>query len=174
MMNRDDLVAEYDKISNEINVLSKRKLAVKDELLKLSEEEYDSVCAKWQQFVGKCFKKECAAYPKYSQYFIIIDVPKIENNSTYGKVYNKYKVKAFMFQPIDSITEVKTITSNCGRTVDYCELLFSSTTKAQFAPSEDKTTMTFAVSDNNLSLPQLQCNINKEVLRDLIINLKSL
>ena len=75
MMNRDDLVAEYDKISNEINVLSKRKLAVKDELLKLSEEEYDSVCAKWQQFVGKCFKKECATYPKYSQYFIIIDVP---------------------------------------------------------------------------------------------------
>ena len=70
--------------------------------------------------------------------------------------------------------QVKTITSNGGRTVDYCELLFSSTTKAQFAPSEDKTTMTFAVSDNNLSLPQLQCNINKEVLRDLIINLKNI
>ena len=125
MMNRDDLVAEYDKISNEINVLSKRKLAVKDELLKLSEEEYDSVCAKWQQFVGKCFKKECATYPKYSQYFIIIDVPKIENNSTYCKVYNKYKVKAFMFQPIDSITEVKTITSNAidfdNFTERFCE-----------------------------------------------------
>ena len=55
-----------------------------------------------------------------------------------------------------SVGQVKTITSNGGRTVDYCELLFSSTTKAQFAPSEDKTTMTFAVSDNNLSLPQLQ------------------
>ena len=68
------------------------------------------------------------------------------------------------------IGQVKTITSNGGRTVNYCELLFSSTTKAQFAPSEDKTTMTFAVSDNNLSLPQLQCNINKEVLRDLIIS----
>lgn len=125
MMNRDDLVAEYDKISNEINVLSKRKLAVKDELLKLSEEEYDSVCAKWQQFVGKCFKKECVDYTKYSQYFIIIDVPKIENSSTYGKVYNKYKVKAFMFQPIDSITEVKTITSdavNFGNfTERFCE-----------------------------------------------------
>ena len=72
------------------------------------------------------------------------------------------------------IGQVKTITSNGGRTVDYCELLFSSTTKAQFAPSEDKTTMTFAVSDNNLSLPQLQCSINKEVLRDLIINLKNI
>ena len=72
------------------------------------------------------------------------------------------------------IGQVKTITSNGGRTVNYCELLFSSTTKAQFAPSEDKTTMTFAVSDNNLSLPQLQCNINKEVLRDLIINLKNI
>ena len=70
--------------------------------------------------------------------------------------------------------QVKTITSNGGRTVNYCVLLFSSTTKAQFAPSEDKTTMTFAVSDNNLSLPQLQCNISKEVLRDLIINLKNI
>ena len=72
------------------------------------------------------------------------------------------------------IGQVKTITSNGGRTVDYCELLFSSSTKAQFAPSEDKTTRTFAVSENNLSLPQLQCNINKEVLRDLIINLKNI
>ena len=72
------------------------------------------------------------------------------------------------------IGQVKTITSNGGRNVNYCELLFSSTTQAQFAPSEDKTTMTFAVSDNNLLLPQLQCNINKEVLRDLIINLKNI
>ena len=72
------------------------------------------------------------------------------------------------------IGQVKTITSNGGRTVDYCELLFSSTTKAQFAPSEDKTTMTFAVSDNNVSLPQLQCNMDKETLRNLIIALKSI
>ena len=124
-MNRDDLIAEYDRISNEINALSKRKLAIKNELHKLSEEDYDSVCTKWQQFVEKCFKKECADYPKYSQYFIIIDVHKIENNSTYGKVYNKYKVKAFMFQPIDSITEVKTITSNAidfgNFTERFCE-----------------------------------------------------
>lgn len=124
-MNRDDLIAEYDKISDEINALSKRKLAIKNELHKLSEEDYGSVCAKWQQFVGKCFKKECADYPKYSQYFIIIDVPKIENSSTYGKTYNKYKVKAFMFQPIDSITEVKTITSNAvdfgNFTERFCE-----------------------------------------------------
>lgn len=124
-MNKDDLIAEYDKLSDEINALSKRKLAIKNEMHKLSEEEYDSVCAKWQQFVGKCFKKECADYPKYSQYFIIIDVPKIENSSTYGKTCNKYKVKAFMFQPIDSITEVKTITSNAvdfgNFTERFCE-----------------------------------------------------
>ena len=124
-MNRDDLIAEYDKLSDEINALSKRKLEIKNELHKLSEEEYDSVCAKWKQFVGKCFKKECADYPKYSQYFIIIDVPKIENSSTYGKVYNKYNVKAFMFQPIDSITEVKTITSDAvdfdNFTERFCE-----------------------------------------------------
>jgi hypothetical protein len=125
VMSKDDLIAEYDKISDKINALSKRKLMIKNELHKLSAKEYDSVCAKWQQFVGKCFKKECADYQKYSQYFIIIDVPKIENNSTYGKVYNKYKVKAFMFQPVDSITEVKTITSDAvdfdNFTERFCE-----------------------------------------------------
>ena len=31
-MNRDDLIAEYDKLSDEINALSKRKLAIKNEL----------------------------------------------------------------------------------------------------------------------------------------------
>ena len=73
-----------------------------------------------------------------------------------------------------NVGDVKVITYNGGLNIRYIELLFSPTTKAQFAPSEDKTTMTFAVSDNNLSLPQLQCNINKEVLRDLIINLKNI
>lgn len=124
-MNRDDLIAKYDKISNEIETLSKKKLAIKNELQKLSEEDCDSVCAKWRQLVGKCFKKECADYPKYSQYFIIIDVPKIENSSTYGKAYNKYKVKAFMFQPADSITSVTAITSNAvdfdNFTERFCE-----------------------------------------------------
>lgn len=131
-MNRDDLIAEYDKISNEINTLSKRKLEIKNELHRLSVEEYDSVCVKWKQFVGKCFKKECADYSKYSQYFIIIDVPKIENNSTYGKIYNKYKVKAFMFQPVDSITSVTSITSNAADFDNFTERFCENFTPISF------------------------------------------
>jgi len=137
-MNKDDLIAEYGKISDEINALSKRKLEIKNELHKLSEEEYDSVCAKWQQFVGKCFKKEWSDYSKYSQYFIIIDVPKIENSSTYGKIYNKYKVKAFMFQPIDSITEVKTITSNAVDFDNFTERFCENFTPISFDEFMDK------------------------------------
>ena len=72
------------------------------------------------------------------------------------------------------IGQVKVIMSSGGKIVDFCELLFSPTTKAQFAPSDDKKSILFSVSDNNLSLPQLQCNMDKNTLRDLIINLKNI
>ena len=70
--------------------------------------------------------------------------------------------------------QVKTITSKGGTFVDFVELLFSPTTKAQFAPADDLKTAMFSVSDNNLDLPQLQCNMNPETLRNLIIALKSI
>ena len=70
--------------------------------------------------------------------------------------------------------QVKTITSRGGKFVDFVELLFSPTTKTQFAPSDDLKTIAFAVMDNNLDLPQLQCNMDKETLRNLIIALKSI
>ena len=72
-----------------------------------------------------------------------------------------------------SVGDVKTITYNGGDNIRYIELLFSQTTKVQFAPSEDKRTVAFSVSDNNLHLPQLYCHINKSTLRDLILSLKN-
>ena len=72
------------------------------------------------------------------------------------------------------IGQVKTITSSGGTVVNFVELLFSSTTKAQFAPADDLRTIIFSVMDNNLDLPELQCNIDKETLRNLIISLKSI
>lgn len=72
-----------------------------------------------------------------------------------------------------SVGDVKTITYNGGDNVRYIELLFSQTTKVQFTPSEDKRTVAFSVSDNNLHLPQLYCHINKSTLRDLILSLKN-
>ena len=73
-----------------------------------------------------------------------------------------------------NVGDVKAITYNGGLNIRYIELLFSPTTKVQFAPSDDKKTIRMSVSDNNLDLPQLQCNIDKETLRNLIIALKSI
>lgn len=70
--------------------------------------------------------------------------------------------------------DVKVITSKGGSVVKFIELLFSPTTKAQFALSDDKKTVEILVSDNNLAMPQLYCNMNKESLRDLIVSLKNL
>lgn len=70
--------------------------------------------------------------------------------------------------------QTKIISSNGGRVIDYVELLFSPTTKVQFAPSEDRKTVRLSVSDNTLELPQMDCLITKEVLRDYIINLKNI
>lgn len=70
--------------------------------------------------------------------------------------------------------DVKTITSNGGSVVKFIELLFSSTTKAQFALSDDQKTAEILVSDNNLAMPQLYCKMNKETLRNLILSLKNI
>lgn len=70
--------------------------------------------------------------------------------------------------------DVKTITSNGGNTVKFVELLFSYTTKAQFALSDNQKTVEILVSDNNLAMPQLYCKMNKETLRNLILSLKNI
>lgn len=41
------------------------------------------------------------------------------------------------------VGDVKTITYNGGTNIKYIELLFSPTTKAQFAPSTDKRAVAF-------------------------------
>lgn len=70
--------------------------------------------------------------------------------------------------------QTKIISSDGGKFIDYVELLFSPTTKVQFAPSKDKKTVRLSVSDNTLELPQLDCLITKEVLRNYILNLKNI
>lgn len=72
-----------------------------------------------------------------------------------------------------NVGDVKAITYNGGLNVRYIELLFSPTTKIQFAPSEDKKTIMMSISDNNLQLPDLNCQITEGTLRDFIIALKN-
>ena len=70
--------------------------------------------------------------------------------------------------------QTKVISSDGGKVIDYVELLFSPTTRVQFAPSTDKKTVRLSVSDNTLELPQLDCLISKKVLRNYILNLKNI
>lgn len=72
-----------------------------------------------------------------------------------------------------NVGDVKMITYNGGKNIRYVELLFSPTTKIQFAPSDDKKTIRMSVSDNNLQLPELDCQLSQETLRDFIIMLKN-
>lgn len=72
-----------------------------------------------------------------------------------------------------NVGDVKVITCNGGKNIRFIELLFSHTTKVQFAPTEDKKNIRLSVSDNNLQLPELDCVINKQTLRDYIIALKN-
>ncbi len=72
------------------------------------------------------------------------------------------------------IGQVKTITSDFGRTVDYTELLFSPTTKAEFQPNDDKTRLIFSVSDSSFDIPEMVCELSRETLRNLIIALKNM
>jgi hypothetical protein len=70
--------------------------------------------------------------------------------------------------------QTKIISHDGDRVIDYVELLFSPTTKVQFAPSNDMKTVRLSVSDNSLELSQLDCLITKSVLRDYILNLKNI
>lgn len=70
------------------------------------------------------------------------------------------------------VGDVKTITN--GSNVKFVELLFSPTTKIQFAQSDNNKNIVLSVSDNQLNLPQLECVVDKSTIRDLIINLKTL
>ncbi len=72
------------------------------------------------------------------------------------------------------IGQVKTITSDFGKTVDYTELLFSPTTKAEFQPNDDNTGIVFSVSDSSFDLPEIVCELSRETLRNLIIALKNM
>lgn len=73
-----------------------------------------------------------------------------------------------------NIGDIKTISCNSGKNIKLIELLFSSTTKVQFSPSKDKKSIIFSVSDNHLGLPNLECLIEKETLRNYIIALKNI
>lgn len=72
------------------------------------------------------------------------------------------------------IGQVKSVTSDFGRYIDYISLLFSNTTKAEFQPNEKKTGIVFSVSDSNFDLPEMVCELERDTVRNLIVSLKNM
>lgn len=72
------------------------------------------------------------------------------------------------------IGQVKSVTSDFGRYIDYISLLFSETTKAEFQPNEKKTGIVFSVSDSNFDLPEMVCELDRDTVRNLIVSLKNM
>lgn len=70
------------------------------------------------------------------------------------------------------VGQVKTIST--GSVVDYVELLFSPTTKAQFLYNDEKNVVQICFSDTDLQIADLLCEVDKETLYNLIVNLKTM
>lgn len=69
-----------------------------------------------------------------------------------------------------SVGQVKRITSGCGTKLDYVELLFSDRVKAQFSPKGNM--LQFTISDRTLDMSDLNCLLDKDTLRNLIVSFK--
>lgn len=73
------------------------------------------------------------------------------------------------------IGQVRMITKDSGQTVQSIEILLGDQTKAEMMLDEKNNVMNLVVRDTVLAdIPQLQCAINKETLRNFISGLTKL
>lgn len=71
--------------------------------------------------------------------------------------------------------EVRTVSKDSGQTVESVELLLGDQTKAEMMVDENLNVMNLVVRDTVLAdIPQLQCAVNKETLRNFISGLTKL
>lgn len=71
--------------------------------------------------------------------------------------------------------QVRTISKDSGETIESVELLLGDQTKAEMMVDENLNVMNLVVRDTVLSdIPQLQCAVNKETLRNFISGLTKL
>jgi hypothetical protein len=71
--------------------------------------------------------------------------------------------------------QVRMITKDSGQTVQSIEILLGDQTKAEMMINEELNIMNLIVRDTVLAdIPQLQCAINKETLRNFISGLTKL
>lgn len=71
--------------------------------------------------------------------------------------------------------QVRTVSKDSGQTVESVELLLGDQTKAEMMINENLNVMNLVVRDTVLAdIPQLQCAVDKETLRNFIIGLTKL
>lgn len=70
------------------------------------------------------------------------------------------------------IGDVLSITSNNGTTLKALQMLIGNQTKATISLDETNNVVVFEIKDTDLNLPSLVCNLKKDTIKDLIVNLK--
>lgn len=84
---------------------------------------------------------------------------------------SKLNLDGFELEP----GQVRSVTSDGGKVTHSVELLLGSQTKAELALNDAKDSVDFAVSDTEIAeIPQLQCTMDKDTLRNFILGLKNL
>lgn len=71
------------------------------------------------------------------------------------------------------IGDVLSITSDEGKKLKALQMLIGNQTKATISLDKANNVVVFEVKDTDLNLPSLECNLKKDTIRDLIVNLKT-
>jgi ribosomal protein L6P/L9E len=70
------------------------------------------------------------------------------------------------------IGDVLSITSDNGKTLKALQMLIGNQTKASMSIDFDNNCLVFKVNDTDMNLPQLQCNLSKSTIKNMICGLK--
>lgn len=70
------------------------------------------------------------------------------------------------------VGQVRQIMSSNGTKIDSVTLLLNNNVEVLFVPKNDGT-LDFTISDPNIDMSNLDCTISKEVLYDLVIQIKN-
>lgn len=70
------------------------------------------------------------------------------------------------------IGDVLSITSDNGKTLKALQMLIGNQTKASMSIDFDNNCLVFKVNDTDMNLPQLQCNLSKPTIKNMICGLK--
>lgn len=70
------------------------------------------------------------------------------------------------------VGQVKKVTSSNGKRIDSITLLLNNNAEVLFVPKNDGT-LDFSISDPNIDMSNLDCTISKDVLYDLVVEIKN-